>query len=157
MNTYLASWPRSWTEMACPGEAWRTLATSRPVAGLTNWLPPLVVETSSSVWSFMLASAAACAALTEAGARFLAEDSVVVTTGFGWRLGPDSAAALGLGVLAAAGATMAAALLLPVPIPEVPAPDFFGKSTSRWEFLPFSSFLPVPLPLAILLDNGIQV
>ena len=105
----------------------------------------------------MLASAAACAALTEAGARFLAEDSVVVTTGFGWRLGPDSAAALGLGVLAAAGATMAAALLLPVPIPEVPAPDFFGKSTSRWEFLPFSSFLPVPLPLAILLDNGIQV
>ena len=101
----------------------------------------------------MLPSAAA--ALIEAGVRLLAEDSVVVTTGFGWRLGPDSA--LGFGVLAAAGAAMAAALLLPVPIPEVPAPDFFGKSTSRWEFLPFSSFLPVPLPLAILLDNGIQV
>ena len=105
----------------------------------------------------MLASAAACAALTEAGARRLAEDSVVVTTGFGWRLGPDSAAALGLGVLAAAGATMAAALLLPVPIPEVPATDFFDNSTSRWKIFFFSSFPPAPFPLASLLNNGMKV
>ena len=155
MNTYLASCPRSWTEMAWPGAAWRTLATTRPVAELTNWLLLLAVETTSSVLGFMLPSAAA--ALHEAGARLLAEDSVVVTTGFGWRLGPDSAAALGLGVLAAAGATMAAALLLPVPIPEVPATDFFDNSTSRWKIFFFSSFPPAPFPLASLLNNGMKV
>ena len=79
---------------------------------------------------------------------------VVTIVGFGCRLEPDTAL---LGVLAAAGATVAAALLTD-PDPDVPASDFFGKSTTRREFfLPFSSFFPAPLPLLPSLLTKVKV
>ena len=35
-NSHLASWPRSCAVIRWPGTAWRTLATTRPVAALTE-------------------------------------------------------------------------------------------------------------------------
>ena len=146
MISHLASWPRSWTEMARPDTAWRTLATTRPVAWLTNWLLALVVVTTSSVLDFMGMVAPATTAFPKAERTDSVPMPVVAIVGFGCRLEPDTAL---LGVLAAAGATVAAASFLPDP--DVPASDFFGKTTSRGElFLPFSSFFPLTLLPSLL-------